>query len=121
MGKNLLLVDDSDIETLYFEGLIKKMDDVTISSVQSHEEAVSACEYEAFDLIFLDMYMPEGDAAGLLARIRKTQNSKGAKAIVLGSVADFDSEDYLQRNGFVNYLEKPVEYHMLRAALDMYC
>ncbi len=121
MGKKLLLVDDSEIETLYFEGLIQKMDGITVSSMQNHDEAVSACEYEAFDLIFLDMYMPEGDAAGLLAKIRKTQNSKDAKVIVLGSASDFDSGDYLEKNGFVNYLEKPVEYHMLRAAVDMYC
>ncbi|WP_026496124.1 response regulator [Butyrivibrio sp. WCD3002] len=121
MSKKILVVDDSAVETMYFKGFAGKIDDVTFEYAGSHEAAIRLCGQEKFDLILIDECMPEGDAFGLLAAIREIDDlNKSTPALVMGSAADFSEDEYLEKTGFVNYLEKPVDFYMLKAAISMY-
>ena len=121
LSKKILAVDDSVVETMYLKGLAGKIDDVTFEYASSHEEAIKLCSQEKFGLILIDECMPDGDAFGLLAAIRELDdiNTK-TPALAMGSSSDFSGEEYLEKTGFANYLEKPVDFYMLKAAISLY-
>ncbi len=121
LSKKILVVDDSAVETMYLKGFAGKMDDVTFEYADSHEAAIRLCGQEKFDLILIDECMPDGDAFGLLAAIRELDDiNAGVPALAMGSAADFSEDEYLEKTGFVNYLEKPVDFYMLKAAISIY-
>ena len=120
MTRKILVVEDSTVEGLYIKGLLDRIDNVEATVVRTHEEALGLCSDNLYDLLLIDGIIPYVEPEDLLKRIYETTKNDGVNAIVLGSGTDFAKEDYLERTGFINYLEKPVQYHMLRAAISMY-
>ncbi|WP_051204632.1 response regulator [Butyrivibrio sp. VCD2006] len=121
MSRNILLIDDSAAERLYLSELIKKIEDVDVDVADGADEAMEKLLSKKYDLIFIDYYMPTLSGTELLEEIL-SQNPGGnaeTKAVVLGSAADFRG-DFLKVSSFINYLEKPVEFNMLKAAISMY-
>ena len=121
MSKNILLVDDSDTERLYISELLSRIEDLNVDEVSGPGEAMGKLSGKKYDLIFIDYYMPAITGEEFLNEIIEKNPGGNAetKAVVMGSSTDF-KEDFLKRTGFVNYLEKPVGFNMLRAAVSMY-
>ena len=121
MSKNILLVDDSDTERMYISELLSRIEDLDVDEVSGPGEAMGKLSGKKYDLIFIDYYMPATTGEGFLSEIIEKNPGGNAEtnAVVMGSSADF-KEDFLKRTGFVNYLEKPVEFNMLRAAVSIY-
>ncbi len=118
--KHILLVEDSEIECLYIKGIMKNIENVEVISVRNYDEAYSLCKDRKFDLLLVDNVVPEGDASDILAKIRSDTLCRDTNAVVMGAASDFSETDYLKRTGFVNYIEKPVEFNMLKAVISMY-
>ncbi len=118
--KHILLVEDSEIEILYIQGIMEKMENADVTAVRSYKEAYSLCSQRHYDLILIDNVVPAGEADELLAMIRKDSLCTETNAVVMGSANDFSDPGYLGRTGFTNYIEKPVEFNMLKAVISMY-
>ena len=121
MNKKILVVDDSETERLYISQLIEKTGDGSCHTASGVEEAKEKLREEKFDLILIDAYMPKGNGITLRKYITEDNpNGNGdVHIIVMGHESDFKG-DYLKQNGFVNYLEKPIAYNMLKAAIALY-
>lgn len=121
MSKKILLVDDSDTERLYVSELFKRIEDVSVDEASGPGEAMGKLALRKYDLLFIDYYMTAATGEGFLAEIFEKNPGGNAetKAVVMGSVTDFGG-DFLKVSGFANYLEKPVEFNMLKAAVSMY-
>ncbi|MBE5844381.1 MAG: response regulator [Butyrivibrio sp.] len=120
MIRKILVVEDSEVEGLYIKGLLKRIDNVEETVVRTHEEALELCKENSYALILIDNLIPYGEPEALLESIHKTKPNTYTNAIVLGSASDFSDDKYLEKTGFVNYIEKPIQYNMLRAAVSMY-
>jgi CheY-like chemotaxis protein len=80
--KNLLVVEDDDVERNAVVELIGSGDDVDITAVASGEEAQAALEEKPFDCMVLDLKLPDGSGFQLLEKIKKDERHRGMPVIV---------------------------------------
>ncbi|WP_029319914.1 response regulator [Butyrivibrio sp. AE3004] len=121
MNKKILIVDDSDIERMYLKELTRRIDNVKAEEAKGFADAIKKLEAEKYDLIIVDYYLLDGQGDELMKMIISGNPSGNAdtNAIVLGRESDFE-KSFLKDSGFSNYIEKPVEFNMLQAAISMY-
>ncbi|MFZ4615618.1 MAG: response regulator, partial [Rectinemataceae bacterium] len=82
-------------------------------------EAVKAAERRPFDLIFMDIHMPELDGFDATRRIRSTDNpNKGTPIIALTASAERLTREECLRAGMDEVLTKPIRSGPLLAALQ---
>ncbi|MBR0062816.1 MAG: response regulator, partial [Oscillospiraceae bacterium] len=121
MSVNVLVVDDSKVERNYLAGLLKRLGATPDIAESSDEGVFKACKQE-YDLIFIDYFMPDADGVHALKEIRTILDSRNAStpAIALGTADPVLGDDFFIMQGFINYLEKPVDHELLHAALLLY-
>lgn len=121
MSVKILIVDDSKVERLYLAGLLERLGVEPDITESCDEGVLRACE-EQYDLIFIDYFMPDSDGVHTLKEIRHNEQSlnKETPAVALGTADKNYGEDFFITEGFMNYIEKPVRYELLHAALIIY-
>ncbi len=114
MTANILLVDDSsdfrDVLTQY-----AKQAKCNVKTAETLEEARRLVSSETYDLIMLDLQLPDGDGLSLLDDIDVTEH--GQIAVVTG-FATVESAIRAVRSPVVDYLLKPVPNDMLAALME---
>ena len=85
-------------------------------------EALAALEKEVFDLVFMDVQMPEMDGLQAVAAIRKHEElgSKHQAVIALTAHAMEGDQDRCLAAGMDGYLSKPIRPQELDAILETY-
>ncbi len=112
----LLLVDDDELNgTLLKKRLEKK--GFTCLFVKSPDECFKCLENEEFDLVLLDIMMPEMPGTEVLAKIRETKNNFELPVIMVTAKDETsDIVDALKR-GANDYLTKPVNMEIAIARI----
>src|SRR5437764_11407822 len=99
----VLLVEDYPILRDLFSGVLKQEHECC--AVSSAEEAIRLLEKRDFNLIIVDILLPNMDGVGLLKFLR--QKYPALPVIMMsGGNARFRPEDFI-RLGAISYLEKP--------------
>ena len=121
MSVRVLVVDDSKVERNYLVGLLERLGTEADMTENCEDAVIRACEDE-FDIMFIDYFMPDADGVHALKEIRSSENSlnRETPAIALGTADPVLGDDFFMMQGFLNYLEKPVDHEMLHAALLLY-
>jgi len=104
---HLLLVDDNLLNLKVAEKLLKKYN-FKITSVRSGVECISKTKTNKYDLIFLDHMMPEMDGIHTLYHLKKRASGFDTPVIVLTANAIEGSKEMYLREGFCDYLSKPI-------------
>jgi PAS domain S-box-containing protein len=110
----LLLVDDNPFNQKV--GVLKLQNqghEVTVAG--SGNEALAILEKQAFDIVFMDMHMPEMDGLEATARIRQQEATAGRRTPIIAMTAnagDGAREQCLQ-GGMDAYVAKPIQDHEL--------
>ncbi len=118
--KNILLVDDSDIDNMVNKRVIMKAgytEQITVKiSAQAALDYLLECidEQSAMipDLILLDIRMPEIDGFGFLERFEKLPAQIHQKASIVMLSSSIDAEDFrkAEENRFVKkFVNKPLK------------
>lgn len=117
-GIKVLVVDDEPMNLLVAKGILKEYQ-MEVMTVSSGEEALTICEKESFDLIFLDHMMPKMDGVETLKRLRKIQKDKGVEFTIIAFTANAVSgaKKMFMKEGFDEFLSKPVETLALERVL----
>lgn len=102
--KSVLIVDDSDINRRVLEYILKNCE---IDSVDSGKKAIEMVSKKNYDIIFMDLQMPEMDGAEATFIIRNQYNFKNKIIAVTGH--EFDSNFFLSK-GFDDFVLKPVDF-----------
>ncbi|MBU0514396.1 MAG: sigma-54 dependent transcriptional regulator [Proteobacteria bacterium] len=86
--------------------------------VQAHTaaEGLAAARGEAFDLVFLDVRMPDGSGLDVLPEIR--QIPAPPEVIIITGDADPDGAELAVKNGAWDYITKPVTPQNIRLAVS---
>ncbi|HLH56961.1 MAG TPA: HAMP domain-containing protein [Verrucomicrobiae bacterium] len=79
--KNLLLVEDDEIQTMSIRDLIGN-GDVKTTVVGSGKEALAAIEGQHFDCMVLDLGLPDMSGTELLEQIKKSSGSRSLPVII---------------------------------------
>ena len=104
----VLLVDDNLLNLKVAEKLLKKYG-LNVTSVNSGLECLNITKNNKFDLVFLDHMMPEMDGIHTLYNLRKRASGFDTPVVVLTANAIEGSKEMYLREGFVDYLSKPID------------
>ncbi|AUM14507.1 hypothetical protein Kalk_19660 [Ketobacter alkanivorans] len=119
-GKRLLLVDD-DIRNLYSLSAILEESGFDIATAGTGLEAIEMLDSEGdFDLILMDVMMPEMDGLEAMQRIRSNPKYKNLPIIALTAKAMKDDRARCIEAGANDYLSKPVDTNKLKAIVKMW-
>jgi class 3 adenylate cyclase len=111
----VLVVDDS--KTLR-RILIRELNSIGITNIAEAgdgNEAVERLRVEKFDLMLLDMEMPELDGLGVLKVVKSTPELSYLPVIIISSAENFDRIVECIQVGAEDYLPKPFNAVLLRA------
>jgi two-component system chemotaxis response regulator CheY len=113
----ILIAEDDKISQKVLCSIVSKVGDCEVAD--NGEEAFdkycqSLDSNQPFDIIFLDVMMPEVDGQEALAAIREFEsqrgisNDNGVKVIMTTALDDGQNLYHAHANGCVNYLVKPL-------------
>lgn len=103
----ILVVDDNEMNRKVFCSLLKQTQ-MQISQAGSGLECIHQIRENTYDLIFMDHMMPEMDGIETLHAIRQEKLCEGVPIIVLTANAITGAKEHYMREGFQDFLTKPV-------------
>lgn len=116
-GFKVLIVDDNKVNVMVLK---KTLDAFGIKTywVGNGKEAVTAVAENQYDLVFMDIHMPEMDGFEATLEIRKTQKD----LVIIGFSADVTKETIqgAMEVGMNDYFTKPITFDKLRQNLSKY-
>jgi len=116
----VLLAEDSVANQRLAIGMLEKgAHTVTVASTGA--EAVDAFMAESFDVVVMDLQMPEMDGFGALRAIRRREHETGATPtpiVALTALASRKDEERCLAAGFDGYLTKPFRSRQLFEAIS---
>jgi two-component system, sensor histidine kinase and response regulator len=117
---HLLLVEDNPINQLLAQRLIDKRGD-TLVVASSGREALALLETQNFDLILMDIQMPEMSGIEVTSLIREKEKGTNRRIPIIATTASAMNEDRDRclEAGMDAYLAKPIERTALFEAMDM--
>ena len=103
----ILIVDDNLLNIKVAEKLLKPYN-FNIVTARSGLDCINYTKNKRFDLILLDHMMPEMDGIQTLYNMRKRVHGFDSPVVVLTANAIEGSRDMYLREGFCDYLSKPI-------------
>jgi signal transduction histidine kinase/ActR/RegA family two-component response regulator len=113
-GMNVLIAEDNKINMLIARKFLRNWD-VTLTEAINGREAIDICKQHSFDLVLLDLEMPEVDGYTALQEIRKIYPD--IPAIAFTATVFENIEAILLAQGFNDYILKPFAPHDLNSKL----
>ena len=118
----ILIVDDDTTNTNLLASMVAKLGES--ETANSGKEAISVFksaweDWRPFDLIFLDILMPEMDGCEVLIKIRELEKEKQiadkfkARIIMVSGVSEKEMVMACLRDGCDDFLVKPIETRLL--------
>lgn len=113
----VLVVDDYPMNRLKLARLLEQQGH-TVTMASDGLEALATMQAGAFDVVLLDIVMPEMDGYQVLERMAGDATLRELPVIVISAVDDIDSVVRCIEMGAVDYLPKPFNPIVLRARLQ---
>lgn len=114
MAKKVLIAEDSSV----IQNLTKKIlefQNFEISSVKNGKDVLKALDKEAFDVILMDINMPQLDGMSCAKEIRKLGDKQKAEIPIIaitGNAKNYTDQDFKDA-GINEYLPKPLDFDRL--------
>ena len=115
--RRVLLVDDNQINLKLASELIRLWGH-EVTEAEHGEAALQLYREDDFDLVILDIQMPDIDGVELLRMMRNAKPSARTPAVALTANTLDGEADRLLELGFDHYLGKPIDESRFRALLD---
>ena len=116
-GKKALIVDDSKLNLKVAENVLKNFL-VTTESVTSGLECLSCVNSKKYDIIFMDIMMPNMNGVEVLKKLR--EKNINTPVIALTADAIEGQEEKYMSEGFDGYISKPINKEKLSYVLNKY-
>ena len=126
---HILLAEDNTVNQLVARRLIEKMGH-SLVVVENGRQAVEAALEGQFDVVFMDVQMPEMDGFEAVALIREAERERPyaqgqepphLQIIAMTAHAMSGDRDQCLRAGMDDYISKPISIRAVMEALDRVC
>lgn len=116
----VLVVDD---EAITRSLVAKKIAALGITAIEAEDGRVAwnLLQLDGFDLVVVDLEMPELDGFELISRMRARARTQTIPVVVLTSKEDSASVDRALRCGAVTYLRKPLNWPLFGEHIARLC
>ena len=117
--KHILVAEDDEFSARFMEQLLARRGHL-VKSTKDGREALGLASEGTFDLLMLDVHMPELDGFEVVQAIRDRERTAGGHLPVIALTARSGKEDRERclRAGMDDFLTKPVSGSELLAAID---
>lgn len=112
----ILIVDDEEYNCALLERVLNR--EYRVTSVSSGRAALAALEKSAFDVVLLDIMMPEIPGLEVLRTIRSTPERSDLPVILISALSDIEDIVRGLQMGANDYLAKPVDIDVLCARVS---
>ncbi|MFV8460439.1 two-component sensor histidine kinase BarA [Vibrio campbellii] len=112
----VMAVDDNPANLKLITALLKERVE-TVISCTSGQQAIDKATETQFDIIFMDIQMPQMDGVTACQNIKKLTNNANTPVIAVTAHAMTGERDRLLEAGMDDYLTKPIEEHVLQQVL----
>lgn len=116
-GKKVLVVDDSKLNLKVAENVLKNFK-VFTETVTSGLECLSCVKSKKYDIIFMDIMMPNMSGVEVLKKLREEKVNIPVIALTADAI-EGQEEKYISE-GFDGYLSKPIDKTKLKVILNKY-
>jgi CheY-like chemotaxis protein len=114
---SILVVDDDPVNCQVVSRRLTQ-EGFSVATATSGQEALGALDRQRFDLVLLDLAMPDMDGIETLRRLRLHPRGVQTPVIMLSAHDDSDSIKTCLTNGAVDYLVKPLVIPLVRARIE---
>jgi two-component system, sensor histidine kinase and response regulator len=118
---SILLAEDNAVNQLFAVRLLEKQGHA-VTACASGREVLHALKNQPFDLILMDMQMPDMDGYEAAAKIREAEKSSGAHLPIIAMTAHAlkGDRDLCLSCGMDDYISKPIQARELFQLLEKY-
>ncbi len=113
----LLVVDDNRINRMMLERALAQ-EGYSVATAENGRQALNLLGAEPFDVVLLDILMPELDGYETLERIKGSATLRHIPVIMISAVEEMDSVVRCIEMGATDYLPKPFNPALLRARIN---
>jgi signal transduction histidine kinase len=113
----ILVVDDDPLNLLRMSRDLQKQGH-TVVTANDGPQALEMLRTESFDVVLLDIIMPEMDGRQVLKEIKQDSKLRDIPVIVISALDEVDSVVECIEKGAEDYLAKPFKPALLRARLN---
>jgi two-component system, sensor histidine kinase len=113
----ILIAEDNLVNQKLVSRIFAKMG-YHIDIVTNGLEAIAAVHSQTYDLIFMDMQMPEMDGLEATRQIRRINSSELTPIIAITANSMADDREKCFESGMNDYIAKPFKASEIRAAIE---
>ncbi len=114
-GKRILIAEDNEINRMIVRSMLEKTS-AKMLTVTNGKLAVEAATQKHFDIILMDIQMPEMDGVEAMLKIKAVNPTIPIVALTANAMVS-DVKHYLQE-GFDEHLSKPIDMNKLFRLLN---
>lgn len=116
-GGTILVVDDNRLNRMKLVHSLQQEGHHS-SMAENGRQAMDMLQAEPFDVVLLDIIMPEMDGFEVLEAMKRDGRLRDIPVIVISALDDMDSILRCIEMGATDYLPKPFDVGLLRARLN---
>ena len=114
------MVEDNRVNQLVMKSILKKYEGITFDFANDGLEALKVMEQQKFDLILMDLQMPEMDGYEATEEIRKGNSGLNSREIPIIAVTADTTEKARNKViavGMDDYISKPIDAEKLKNSI----
>ena len=107
-GLKILLAEDNEFNQMVAEDTLRSMlPELELEIVDNGKKAVDMVNEKLFDLVLMDLHMPEMDGLEASRTIRQLANNANTPIVAMTASATEEAIDECYKNGMDGYISKP--------------
>jgi adenylate cyclase len=114
---SILVVDDDPVTRLMLKAGLER-DGHQVATAENGSEALDLLRSQSFDVVLLDVLMPQMDGYGVLEQLKGDPNLRHVPVVMVTSVDELDSAVRCIELGADDYLSKPIDPVLLTARVN---
>ncbi len=115
MKPAILVVDDDEVMRQTLSDVLRKRG-YAVSTAETGGQTISSIEEQLFDLILLDIRLPDMDGLDVLKRIKEIESD--LMVIVMTAYSDVQTAVMAIKSGAYDYIDKPFELEELKILIQ---
>lgn len=120
MSKHLLVVDDSESNTLLIKSLFEDQGDYTVDVISKSSTAIDKMLEKQPNVVLLDLMMPQVDGFQILETMKSNEKLKDIPVLIVSAWDSIENIEKAKSLGAAEYVSKPIGLANLHELVEKY-